>query len=174
MTRMVALWRCKCGTRAKVVAETGSSPSAEQMALCPKCRAPHAVHADKIISVTEEIFERSPAAVAFLILPSASSSESGQSTFQVGSREVAGHFLRNRGYTRTEKDPNFLQGDLWNLTNDWQLGYDDSACKLMFRIFFKVLNGRIGPKSSSLPGGGLCLNLIPPRNQSFLNSSRKS
>ena len=63
MTRMVALWRCKCGTRAKVVAEAGSSPSAEQMALCPKCRAPHAVHADKIISVTEETFERSPAAV---------------------------------------------------------------------------------------------------------------
>ena len=62
MTRMLALWRCKCGTRAKVVAEAGSSPSAEQMALCPKCRAPHAVHADKIISVTEETFERSPAA----------------------------------------------------------------------------------------------------------------
>jgi hypothetical protein len=33
------------------------------MALCPKCRAPHAVHADKIISVTEETFERGPAAV---------------------------------------------------------------------------------------------------------------
>ena len=63
MSRMVALWRCKCGTRAKVVAEAGSSLSAEQMALCPKCRAPHAVHADKIISVTEETFERSPAAV---------------------------------------------------------------------------------------------------------------
>jgi hypothetical protein len=60
MTRMVALWRCKCGTRAKVVAEAGSSPSAEQMASCPKCRAPHAVHADKIISVIEETFERSP------------------------------------------------------------------------------------------------------------------
>src|SRR5215468_2241930 len=63
MTRMVALWRCKCGTRAKVVAEAGSSPSAEQMALCPRCRAPHAVHTDKIISVTEETFERNPAAV---------------------------------------------------------------------------------------------------------------
>src|SRR5262249_41063328 len=62
MTRMVGLWRCKCGTRAKVVAEAGSSRSAEQMALCPKCRAPHAVHADKIISVTEETFERRPAA----------------------------------------------------------------------------------------------------------------
>jgi len=62
MARTVALWRCKCGTRAKVVAEAGSSPSAEQIVLCPKCRIPHAVHADKIISVTEETFERSPAA----------------------------------------------------------------------------------------------------------------
>ncbi len=62
MARTVALWRCKCGTRAKVMAEAGSSPSAEQIVLCPKCRAPHAVHADKIISVTEETFERSPAA----------------------------------------------------------------------------------------------------------------
>jgi len=62
MARTVALWRCKCGTRAKVVAEAGSSPSAEQIVLCPKCRAPHAVHADKIISLTEETLERSPAA----------------------------------------------------------------------------------------------------------------
>src|SRR5262245_22761943 len=63
MTRMLALWRCKCGTRAQVVAEAGTSPSAEQMALCQKCRFPHAVHAGKIISVTEETFESSPAAV---------------------------------------------------------------------------------------------------------------
>src|SRR5262249_57527232 len=47
----------------KVVAEAGSSPSAEQVALCPKCCVPHAVHADKIISVTEETFERAAAAV---------------------------------------------------------------------------------------------------------------
>src|SRR5215831_1160341 len=60
MARTVALWRCKCGTRPKVVAEAGSSPSAEQIVLCPKCRAPHAVHADKIISLTEETFERQP------------------------------------------------------------------------------------------------------------------
>jgi len=44
------------------VAEAGSSPSAEQIVLCPKCRAPHAVHADKIISVTEETFEGNTAA----------------------------------------------------------------------------------------------------------------
>src|SRR5262249_40660231 len=63
MSRIVALWRCKCGTRAKVVGEGGSRPSAKQMGFCPKCRAPPGLNAEKIISVTEETFERSPAAV---------------------------------------------------------------------------------------------------------------
>jgi hypothetical protein len=58
MARLVALWRCKCGTRVKVVAEACSSPSG-QMASCPKCRDPHVIHADKIISVTEDT-ERTP------------------------------------------------------------------------------------------------------------------
>ncbi len=61
MARMVTLWRCKCGTRIKVVAETGSIPSASQTASCPTCREPHTVHADKIISVIEDMSERSPA-----------------------------------------------------------------------------------------------------------------
>jgi hypothetical protein len=63
MARLVALWRCQCGTRIKVVAEADSNRSARQMASCPKCRAPHSITADKIISVTEETFEGSPAAV---------------------------------------------------------------------------------------------------------------
>src|SRR5262249_9914764 len=62
MARLVALWRCQCGTRVKVVAEADSSRSARQMASCPKCRAPHFITADKIISVLEDTFDGSPAA----------------------------------------------------------------------------------------------------------------
>jgi hypothetical protein len=61
---LLAFWRCKCGIRVKVVAEEDASSSNKQIASCPKCREPHEILADKIISVTEDIFEDSPAAVS--------------------------------------------------------------------------------------------------------------
>jgi hypothetical protein len=62
MARMVALWRCKCGMHVIVVAEADSSAPGKQIASCPKCRDPHAIHADKIISVTEDTFDVTPGA----------------------------------------------------------------------------------------------------------------
>jgi hypothetical protein len=64
MARMVALWRCKCGIHVIVVAEADSSAPGKQIASCPKCREPHALHADKIISVTEDTFDVTPGADA--------------------------------------------------------------------------------------------------------------
>jgi hypothetical protein len=61
---MVALWRCKCWTHVKVVAEANSSAPGKQIASCPKCRDPHAIRADKIISVTEDTFDVSPAGLS--------------------------------------------------------------------------------------------------------------
>src|SRR5262245_2197572 len=60
MARMVTLWRCKCGTCIKVIAEIDSSPPAKQTASCPKCYALHAVHADRIITITEDTFDLGP------------------------------------------------------------------------------------------------------------------
>jgi len=64
MARMVALWRCKCGMHVIVVAEADSSAPGKQITPCPKCREPHAVHADKIISVMEDTFDVTPVADA--------------------------------------------------------------------------------------------------------------
>ena len=64
MARTVALWRCKCGTRVKVVAETDSTPSATQTISCPTCRDPHSINAAKIISVTKDMSVESAAAVS--------------------------------------------------------------------------------------------------------------
>ena len=62
MANIVVCWLCKCGIRLKVVAESDFSPaSATTTALCPKCGDPQPVHADKIISVTEDTSDRSPA-----------------------------------------------------------------------------------------------------------------
>src|SRR5262249_32224080 len=60
MARMVTLWRCKCGTGIKVIAEIDSSPPAKQTASCPKCYALHAVHADRIITITEDTYDLGP------------------------------------------------------------------------------------------------------------------
>jgi len=54
MARIVALWRCLCGTSVKVVAEANFSSPATQMAACPKCQHPRSIGAEKIISVTED------------------------------------------------------------------------------------------------------------------------
>jgi hypothetical protein len=59
MARTVALWRCKCGTYVKVVAEAGFSSPARQTASCPTCHEARSLGADKIISVTEGYFRRS-------------------------------------------------------------------------------------------------------------------
>jgi len=62
MVGKVVLWRCKCGTRVKVLAEAYiNQPPATQIAACPACGEPHTVQADKIISVTEDKPDVSPA-----------------------------------------------------------------------------------------------------------------
>jgi hypothetical protein len=45
MVGIVAVWRCKCGLRVKVVAEadTNQPPSREVVASCPKCGEPRSV-----------------------------------------------------------------------------------------------------------------------------------
>jgi hypothetical protein len=63
MARTVALWRCKCGTYVKVVAEVGFSSPARRTASCPTCHEACSIAADKIISVTEDTFEVRPADV---------------------------------------------------------------------------------------------------------------
>src|SRR5215468_10942910 len=60
MARVVTLWRCKCWTDIKVIAEIDSSPPAKQTASCPKCYALHAVHADRIITITEDMSNLGP------------------------------------------------------------------------------------------------------------------
>ena len=60
MARMVTFWRCKCGASMKVIAEIDSSPPAKQTASCPKCHALHAVHADRIITITEDMSNLGP------------------------------------------------------------------------------------------------------------------
>jgi hypothetical protein len=64
MARIVVLWRCKCGTPVKVVAEADSSLPATQMAACPKCHHARSIGADKIISVTEDTSAAIPAKVS--------------------------------------------------------------------------------------------------------------
>ena len=64
MVGIVASWRCQCGTCVKVIAEADSTPaSATKITSCPSCGRRHPIHADKIISVTEDMSEGSPAAV---------------------------------------------------------------------------------------------------------------
>src|SRR5215831_179311 len=60
MARMVTLWRCKCETSIKVIAEIDSSPPAKQIATCPKCHAVHVIRADKIITMAEDTSDLGP------------------------------------------------------------------------------------------------------------------
>src|SRR5262245_58713547 len=62
MASMVALWRCKCGTRIKVIAEIDSSPPATQMASCPQCHETRPISVDRIITVMKDSSDVSPAA----------------------------------------------------------------------------------------------------------------
>jgi hypothetical protein len=62
MVAIVASWRCKCGIRVKVLAEADPrQPPATQIASCPNCGDSQTVEGDKIVSVTEDIFDASPA-----------------------------------------------------------------------------------------------------------------
>ena len=63
MARMASLWRCKCGTLVKVVAERDSNLSAAQTASCPTCGDSRTVYADRIIAVTQDILKGSPSSV---------------------------------------------------------------------------------------------------------------
>jgi hypothetical protein len=61
MVTIVVSWRCKCGIRVKVVAEADpSQPPATQIASCPNCGDSQTIEGDKIVSVTEDIFDASP------------------------------------------------------------------------------------------------------------------
>jgi len=51
----VAVCRCICGTSIKVIAEMDSNPPATQTVSCPKCHAPHAIHADRIIAISKDM-----------------------------------------------------------------------------------------------------------------------
>jgi len=58
MVAIVAFRPCQCGTHVKVIAEADSTPASEtKTASCPKCGEPQPIHADKIISVTEDMSE---------------------------------------------------------------------------------------------------------------------
>jgi hypothetical protein len=59
---IVASWRCKCGIRVKVLSQVDpSQPPATQVASCPNCGDSQTVEGDKIISVTQDISDGSPA-----------------------------------------------------------------------------------------------------------------
>ena len=62
MVGIGASWRCRCGIRVKVLAEADPSrPPATRIASCPKCGESQSIEADKIVSVTEDISDGSPA-----------------------------------------------------------------------------------------------------------------
>ena len=65
MVGIVASWRCKCGVRVKVLAEADpSQPPARQIAVCPNCGESQPIQGDKIVSVTQETADISPAAAS--------------------------------------------------------------------------------------------------------------
>jgi predicted RNA-binding Zn-ribbon protein involved in translation (DUF1610 family) len=62
MVGIVAVWRCKCGMRVKVLAEAeNNQTSSTQVASCPECGNQQVIRAEKIISITEEIDVAYPA-----------------------------------------------------------------------------------------------------------------
>jgi len=61
MVGKVTVWQCKCGVHIKVLAEAESEqPPAIQIA-CPKCGETQLVHAETIISVSEDTSVIKPA-----------------------------------------------------------------------------------------------------------------
>jgi len=62
MVRIVASWRCKCGTRVEAVGQADLTQArATQIVACPRCGNTQTVHADTIVSVTEDTSDISPA-----------------------------------------------------------------------------------------------------------------
>jgi len=62
MVEIAASWRCKCGIRVKVLSQVDpSQPPATRIASCPNCGDSQTVEGDKIVSVTEDISDVSPA-----------------------------------------------------------------------------------------------------------------
>ena len=62
MEEIIASWCCKCGVRVKVISQVDpNQPPATQIAYCPKCGDSQTVQGDKIVSVTEDISDASPA-----------------------------------------------------------------------------------------------------------------
>jgi hypothetical protein len=54
-------WRCKCGTRLKVVAEVDETQrTATAVATCPSCGDKQTIHAQRIISITTDKGENTP------------------------------------------------------------------------------------------------------------------
>jgi len=61
MVGIIASW-LKCGIRVQVLAEADpSQPPATQIAFCPNCGDSQTVQGDKIVSVTEDLPDTSPA-----------------------------------------------------------------------------------------------------------------
>src|SRR5262249_32889772 len=62
MVEIAASWRCKCGIRVKVLSQVDpSQPTATRIASCSNCGDSQTVEGDKIVSVTEDISDVSPA-----------------------------------------------------------------------------------------------------------------
>ena len=54
MVGKVTVWQCKCGVHIKVLAEAESEQPPGIQIACPKCGETQLVHADNIISVSED------------------------------------------------------------------------------------------------------------------------
>lgn len=55
MITAVSTWKCKCGTRIKVIGETPKDrPSATQVVACPACGDKQTIYGAQILSVTSE------------------------------------------------------------------------------------------------------------------------
>jgi hypothetical protein len=56
MVTLVSTWRCKCGTRIKLIGETETDNLApSSVAECPRCGDRQTVRTAKIISVSQDI-----------------------------------------------------------------------------------------------------------------------
>ena len=61
MAGLIAFWGCQCGTAWRVIAEVYGNSPAIQTVSCPRCRTPQAIHADRVITITEDTSDLSPA-----------------------------------------------------------------------------------------------------------------
>jgi DNA-directed RNA polymerase subunit RPC12/RpoP len=55
MITTISTWRCRCGTRVKVIGQTPKDkPSATQYAACPTCGDKQIIYGETIVSVSTE------------------------------------------------------------------------------------------------------------------------